>query len=138
MRPTRGRYNVWAGNPKGTPEDPARCVEEVGYGDRGAQHHQCIRPRGHGEGGLYCKQHAGTGARHAARDAAYQRNREEARRIEEEGRTLLARLGVDGGVYYAALGKPSTHGYRRALVLSFEVVEQLLAVREAAQKGGAP
>lgn len=138
MRPTRGRYNVWAGNPKGHPEDPARCVEEIGFGERGAMHRQCPRPRGHGEGSLYCKQHAGTEARRDARDAEYRRKHEENDRIDQEGRTLIARLGGGGSVYYASLGPSRNHGYKRALVVPFEVIEQLLAIRDAALKGGAP
>jgi len=50
------RYGVWGGRPKGIPEDPSRCIEEV-YGGRWI-HHQCSRKRGHGPDGLYCKQHA--------------------------------------------------------------------------------
>jgi hypothetical protein len=50
----RRRYGAWAGNPRGTPEDPARCVAEV---SDGYLLKQCGRPRGHGPGGLYCKQH---------------------------------------------------------------------------------
>ena len=50
------RYNEWPGNPKGDPEDPTRCVEEVASWGSWL-HHQCRRKRGHGPGGLYCKQH---------------------------------------------------------------------------------
>ena len=50
---------TWAGDPKGTAEDPARCIAEVYPG--AAAHtwipHQCRRKRGHGPGGLFCKQH---------------------------------------------------------------------------------
>lgn len=49
------RYGQWAGNPTGTPEDPARCVMEVW---RSMYSHQCLRPRGHGPLGEYCAQHA--------------------------------------------------------------------------------
>lgn len=48
------RYGQWAGNPKGLPEDPIRCVEVVWSG---FQRFQCSRNRGHGPDGLYCKQH---------------------------------------------------------------------------------
>ena len=51
-------------------EDPARCVAAVrdgnGWGDR-----QCSRPRGHGPGGCYCKQHD-PAAVEARRDAAHE------------------------------------------------------------------
>jgi len=54
VRSTR-RYGVWAGNPKGWPEDAARCITEV---SDGWHFSQCGRKRGHGPDGLYCKQHA--------------------------------------------------------------------------------
>ena len=47
-------YNQWGGNPKGTPEDISRCIEEVWSSMHG---YQCRRKRGHGKDGLYCKQH---------------------------------------------------------------------------------
>ncbi|CAB5223449.1 hypothetical protein UFOVP383_49 [uncultured Caudovirales phage] len=47
------RYGQWGGNPKGHPEDPTRCIEEVWPFPR-----QCTRKRGYGPDGLYCKQHA--------------------------------------------------------------------------------
>jgi len=50
-------YNKWAGNPKGTPEDPTRCIAFVAY-DGGWHFRQCSRKRGHGLNGEYCKQHA--------------------------------------------------------------------------------
>lgn len=50
-------YGQWAGNPKGTQEDPTRCVEEVCSGGREMTFYQCLRKRGHGPDGLYCKQH---------------------------------------------------------------------------------
>ena len=52
------RYGVWAGDPKGQPEDRARCIEEVWPQDRYWVPYQCQRKRGHGKNGLYCKQHA--------------------------------------------------------------------------------
>ena len=51
------RYGHWAGNLEGSPEDATRCVAEVAYGGRSVRFHQCYRKRGHGPGGLYCKQH---------------------------------------------------------------------------------
>ena len=52
------RYGVWSGNPKGQPEDKTRCIVEV-YSHHGfGAFYQCQRKRGHGKGGLYCKQHA--------------------------------------------------------------------------------
>jgi hypothetical protein len=47
-------YGAWAGNPKGHPEDTSRCIESV---MDGFHSHQCIRKRGNGPDGLYCKQH---------------------------------------------------------------------------------
>ena len=50
-------YDVWAGNPKGIPEDPARCIAPVRNWS-GWHFYQCQKKRGHGTDGLYCKQHA--------------------------------------------------------------------------------
>jgi hypothetical protein len=48
------RYDIWAGNPKGIPEDPTRCIQEVP--DWSGWHvYQCFRKR---KVGLYCTQHA--------------------------------------------------------------------------------
>ena len=68
------RYNAWAGNPKGHPEDKSRCAVSVTPNERGGfvHSHQCRRPRGHGPGGLYCKQHE-PAAERARRDAASKR-----------------------------------------------------------------
>lgn len=54
------RYGQWAGNPRGDPEDPARCIEEVRPATREYWMHgrQYNRKRGQGPDGLYCKQHA--------------------------------------------------------------------------------
>jgi hypothetical protein len=52
------RYRRWAGCPKGTPEDESCCIVSVADGGRSVLSHQCNRKRGHGPGGLYCKQHA--------------------------------------------------------------------------------
>ena len=51
------RYSVWAGNPRGFPEDKTLCVEEV-YKEFVLNASQCSRKRGHGPNGEYCKQHA--------------------------------------------------------------------------------
>ena len=51
------RYNQWACNVHGDPEDPTRCVAVVPDSTRRLSH-QCSRKRGHGPDGLYCKQHA--------------------------------------------------------------------------------
>ena len=47
-------YGSWAGNPKGFEYNPERCKEEVWANFTS---YQCSRPKGHGPGGLYCKQH---------------------------------------------------------------------------------
>lgn len=52
------RYGRWAGHPAGQPEDPARCVIEVPFPGRSMLSRQCGRKRGHGDGALYCAQHA--------------------------------------------------------------------------------
>jgi len=53
------RYGLWGGCPKGRPEDPTCCIEEV-WPSRayGLIPRQCSRKRGHGPDGLYCGQHA--------------------------------------------------------------------------------
>ena len=51
------RYAAWAGNPRGVAEDPECCVRSV-WRPRDWHAFQCNRKRGHGPGGLYCKQHA--------------------------------------------------------------------------------
>lgn len=48
-------YDQWSGNPKGFPENDENCIEEVWAGYHS---HQCPRKRGHGKGGLFCKQHS--------------------------------------------------------------------------------
>jgi hypothetical protein len=50
-------YGKWAGNPKGIPEDPTRCVESVSD-FTGWLSYQCARKRGYGPNKEYCKQHA--------------------------------------------------------------------------------
>lgn len=50
-------YGEWAGNPKGFKERLEDCIVEVAD-PRGFLRGQCSRKRGHGSGGLYCKQHA--------------------------------------------------------------------------------
>ena len=50
------RFGAWAGDPDGSPEDPTRCVEEVWQ--QIGPFYQCLRKRGYGERGEYCKQHA--------------------------------------------------------------------------------
>jgi hypothetical protein len=49
------RYGEWAGNPEGNRPDPERCAKEV---VSEYYFHQCLRKRGHGPHGAYCKQHA--------------------------------------------------------------------------------
>lgn len=51
------RYNQWAGNPSGQREDEQHCVASVSESGRGLHSYQCVRKRGHGKGGLYCKIH---------------------------------------------------------------------------------
>ena len=51
------KYGVWAGNPRGRPENTTRCIANVSDGT-GWHWYQCSRKRGHGPDGLYCKQHA--------------------------------------------------------------------------------
>lgn len=52
------RYNAWAGNPNGTPEDAQRCIAEVRERGGWPSYLQCGRKRGHGPNGEFCAQHA--------------------------------------------------------------------------------
>ena len=46
--------------------DPARCIKKV-YAGTWLPRRQCSRHRGHGDDGLYCRQHAGGDKRAAER-----------------------------------------------------------------------
>ncbi len=50
-------YGQWSGNERGTAEDTSRCIVAV-YSGRSFIASQCRHKRGHGVGGLFCKQHA--------------------------------------------------------------------------------
>jgi len=52
------RYRRWGGNPAGTKYDPERCAYEVWEKGRGCLSYQCLRKKGYGPDGLYCKVHA--------------------------------------------------------------------------------
>lgn len=43
--------------PDGVPEDTTRCIQTVCSSSAWDGGHQCKRNRGHGPGGLWCKQH---------------------------------------------------------------------------------
>ena len=58
-------YGRWAGNVRGRPEHPARCIREV-FSSSNHFGCQCSRRRGHGPDGAWCKQHAA--AAQAAKD----------------------------------------------------------------------
>ena len=65
------RYGQGMGERK---EDLSKCAAQViTYAGRYAHFHQCERKRGHGPGGIYCKQHdpAVVTARHEAASKAY-------------------------------------------------------------------
>ena len=50
-------YGAWGGNPKGNPYKPDRCAKAL-FGNAWDVGRQCSRPSGHGDRGLFCKQHA--------------------------------------------------------------------------------
>jgi hypothetical protein len=51
-------YGAWVGNNAGVREDKSRCIKEVWPGSgRGWIPYQCLRKRGYGPNGEYCKQH---------------------------------------------------------------------------------
>lgn len=51
------RFGQWAGNPRGNAEDITRCIREVWPSSGSFISRQCLKKRGHGRDGLYCKQH---------------------------------------------------------------------------------
>jgi hypothetical protein len=56
--PRDGRYNSWAGNPKGNPRDEKRCWEQVHDSGRGGLFYQCPRAwKVERDGERFCKQH---------------------------------------------------------------------------------
>ena len=82
-------YGAWAGNPQGHEEDVALCIESVHEPGRGGMIHQCYKKRGHGDGGLYCKQHdpKAVAARSKARTDAYNQGwaiKERGHKIQEK------------------------------------------------------
>jgi len=89
----KAKYGAWAGNPAGHKPDLTRCCEPVWTKDRWSRETQCSRPRGHGPGGAYCKQHdpAAVKARSAASTARYneQFNKQ---RYNSHGRTFYDAL----------------------------------------------
>jgi hypothetical protein len=58
MGPELRRFEQWAGNPKGVSEDETRCRGEVWPTSGLWIPYQCLRKRGHGLNGWFCKQHA--------------------------------------------------------------------------------
>lgn len=66
---------------RGITEDPLRCAVEVADSS-GWHFYQCSRKRGHGTGGLYCKQHA---KRHDAKAAEGEPGAEPHKFVSEYG-----------------------------------------------------
>ena len=92
-------YGNWAGNPRGTPYNPARCAANVYGSERGAIAHQCHKPRGFGQGELWCKTHDPERVK-AKQDASYAKYRakidQEQRRIDlREKRKEVADLAIE-------------------------------------------
>lgn len=52
------RYGKWAGNERGMPENPRKCVATVPLSSRSVRFRQCGSWQGKGPGGLYCVIHA--------------------------------------------------------------------------------
>lgn len=80
-------YGVWAGDPKGRPEDPLRCIEAV-YNHHSRRRFQCRSKRGKGPDGLYCGLHDPekvkaradkTAAKYAKESELYERHWDDAR-----------------------------------------------------------
>lgn len=84
-------YGKWAGNPKGTKEDPTRCIEAV-RSDPWISC-QCSRKRGFGPDGLYCKQHdPDAAARRKAETEAREQRQWASRMIEANARRMALAL----------------------------------------------
>lgn len=90
-------YGRWAGNPKGNPEDPTRCVEEVCSGGREMTFYQCLRKRGHGPEGLYCKQHDPEAVKRRLAESSKKFDAEMVVRQKQWLAEDLGRLLVDAG-----------------------------------------
>lgn len=65
-------YGAWAGNPAGMAPNLKLCCDSV-WDKTSWKSYQCSRPRGHGPGLAYCKQHdpASKAARQAANPRRY-------------------------------------------------------------------
>lgn len=117
-------YGSWAGNPKATPEDKTRCIEQVTPNDRaGIMHaHQCYNPRGHGPDGLYCRIH----------DPAAVKRRQQVRaerweRKFKSERDLRARLAAAEAVCEAVTRWRRKHRATAADMNSFSLEAEIAA-----------
>ncbi len=79
------RYGQWAGCPQGQPENTDHCIETVSD-DFSPPSRQCGRKRGHGPGGLYCKQHGRMAQISLDRELALRDSRANALRVAMEGK----------------------------------------------------
>lgn len=89
------RYGTWAGDPRGVPEDPSRCIMEL-FGAVGSPGgYQCTRKRGYGPAGAWCKQHDPDArkAKEATRLAQLRATADADATRERRGRDLAAQLG---------------------------------------------
>ena len=110
-------YGRWAGNKKGYPEDPAKCIESVTDGFNSGQ---CTRKRGKGPDGLYCGQHNPDAikAKKAAANAVERRRQE-----RSEAYTLLVhhRLEVAEAAKIAVRNAEGMEALQKAVAILLEV-----------------
>lgn len=124
------RYGFWAGNPDGTPEDPTRCIEEVGRRQGSATAFgQCANPRV--EGTLYCWRHNpdAVAAKEKAASAARIRKEKQSEANAEEARRLGRALGVRARSNFNSYA----YSYSEELIISFEDARKLIARLRASE-----
>lgn len=123
------RYGCWAGNQEGVEEDVTKCVFGVWPAVRSSIEQQCQRKRGHGQDGLWCKQHDPAQVEkkeqlHAKRLLDRSAAQDEICRRADE---LAEQLGVDGKPFWHRAGSWERSGYVERLVISFADAEKLIA-----------
>lgn len=123
------RYNAWAGNPQGVKENTAHCIASVYPNERGAMEHQCLRKRGHGPGGLYCRLHDPTVREQKEQDErrAREARENEQRNIEREGHRLAKLLGCGQPHYHVPIRPSERGGYVPQLRITYEDARALIS-----------
>ena len=105
-------YAAWTGNPEGNRPDYARCCQAVWSRDRWSKGDQCVRKRGYGPDGAYCKQH----------DPAAVKARNEAKKTHYNAKWNATRYEMHGRTFFNALVKIA-EGHNDARGLAQEVID---------------